>query len=291
MCLLGVILQAGEVVLVSGETVSGDVVRMGRSGVTVRSAGGVATYQLDELDPEWVRAHVDDFADLREMRQSAPPEGGEITSVVNVGKVLLSEESLTEWAPWLVAHQRGVSWVAGFCAVLALLNIFFGWHLFRIWATVSGAVSGFACGIALVGVAGLFVVPLMEGVAEPARWIVGVVLIAAGLLLGWKLGHFFGKHAMFFKRWSSLGGIGDGLVGTGLSVFRLMWFDFSVILGQALFGAVLLTVGGYMAAVVVFGYEDGGLQRMLIVALALSVVIAVPGVMLQVSGRRKALQR
>ena len=272
-------LRSETIVLKSGDTIDGEIVRTVGSNVTIRTAIGVGTYHVNELDQEWVDEHYGKiFTEIRQKRVD------EVTGLVALLKGLVGKESLSRATPFLTEYRKHVLPVSAGLIAIGLALCFFGWKLFKFSTVLGGILSGTMLGLVLGGaIAGAIgkVLP-----ADSAQWGTVGLFLLIGIpfaIVGAKFGRRF---AMFGARSQTLGGLGSGWTSSIFSLTRFAFFDLSVVWGHALFGAVLIAVGAYCAAVPLLTLPDERLQPALIGSVAVAVLLCILGAVSQIRSLR-----
>lgn len=275
---------AETVVLKSGDTVEGKIVRTVGSNVTIRTASGFSTYHVNELDQAWLdENHGTVFTKVRE-KSVQRGSVDEVVGLVALARGLTGKDSLSKATPFLAEHQRHVLSASAVLISIGLALCFFGWRLFKFSTILGGILSGIMLGLCLSGIiAGLVYQAMPE---DMAQWgAVGVFLISGipFAIIGAKFGRRF---AMFGARYRTLQGIGAGWLSSIFSLTRFAFFDLSVIWGHALFGAVLIAVGLYCAAVPLLELPDKHLQPAFFTCIAVAVLVCVFGAVAQIKSLR-----
>ena len=99
---------ADEIVLKSGEVVEGRVLRTVGNEVTIRTAIGVSSYHVRELDQAWVDAHYDPIqTQVRQQRVD------DIQGAIDLHQGLFGETKLQKAKPFLKQNVSIVLRVAG----------------------------------------------------------------------------------------------------------------------------------------------------------------------------------
>ena len=270
-------LRGETLVLRSGDTIEGEIVRTSGSQVTFRTASGIGTYHVGELDPAWVEGHGDRVA--AEVRRKRVDE---VKGLVALAKGLVGQESLSKATPFLTEHRETVMPVSAGLIALGLALCFFGWKLFKFSTILGGALSGGMLGLALGGaMAGVLGKALPAGLAPRGTFALVALVGISFALVGVTLGRRF---SLFGARAQTLGGLGGGWMGSIFSLTRFAFFDLSVIWGHALFGALLVAVGAYCAAVPLYGLPEERLRTALVSSVA-------GGALLCVFGAARQIQR
>lgn len=204
----------------------------------------------------------------------------EVTGLVTLIEGLVREESLSQATPFLTEYRQFVLPGSAGVVFIGLALCFFGWKFFKFSTILSGIFSGIILGIIFGGV-----IAMIIGSALPAnitQWGTLGLFLLIGIscaIFGAKLGRQF---AMFGARAQTLRGIGSGGMGSIFALTRFAFFDLSVIWGHALVGAILIAVGIYCFAVVLFALPDGQLQLALMASCALAMPLCIFGVVSQI---------
>ena len=270
---------ADTMVLKSGATVQGEIVRTVGSNVTVRTSSGFSTYHINELDQEWVDKHYDRiFTEIRRKRVDG------IRGLVALFKGFVGKESLSKATPFLTDFRRYVLPVSAGLIAIGLALCFFGWKLFKFSTVLGGILSGIMLGLVLGGVlAGAVGKILPKDIAQ--WWTVGLFLLfgVPFAVVGAKFGRRF---AMFGARTDALSGAGASGMGCLFALTRFAFFDLSVVWGHALLGAVLITIGAYCAAVPLLSLPDERLQTAMIGSVVIAALLCVFGAVSQIRSLR-----
>jgi hypothetical protein len=199
-------------------------------------------------------------------------------------------ESLARATPFLTQYRRYVLPGAAILIVLGLAECFYGWTWFRFSTVWGGIVSGvmFALLLAVLVLGALLRV--LPGImpTEPARvtaLIAGVIVFfVLAVALGGAARHF----AMFNARTRPLARARGGLAGLLTGLMGFAFFDLSIVWGRALFGGLLITAGGYSAAVPLLGLADIDLPGALLFAALFGLTLTVYGATWQIRRLRAA---
>jgi len=279
MALLLPIASGETVVLKSGKTVEGEIVRTVGSNVTIRTPSGIGTYQVNELDQAWVDEHYDKiFTEIRQKRVD------EVKGLVALLKGLVGKESLSQATPFLTEHRKYVLPVSAGLIAIGLALCFFGWKLFKFGTILGGILSGIMLGLVLgCAIAGAIGKVLPKEIAQWGTLGLSLLIGIPFAIVGAKFGRRF---AMFGARTQALRGLGSGWMGSIFALSRFAFFDLSVIWGHALFGAILIVVGAYCAAVPLLALPEQRLQPALIVSVAVAVLLSIFGAVSQIKHLR-----
>lgn len=272
-------LRGETIILKSGTTIDGEIVRTVGSNVTIRTSSGIGTYQVNELDQEWVDEHYDKiFTEVRQKRVD------EVKGIVALFKGLVGKESLSKATPFLTEYRKYVLPVSAGLIAIGLALCFFGWKLFKFSTILGGILSGIMLGLVLGGaIAGAIGKALPENIAQWGTLGLFLLIGIPFAIIGAKFGRRF---AMFGARSQALSGLGSGWMGSIFSLTRFAFFDLSVIWGHALFGAILLVVGAYCAAVPLLALPDDKLQMAIIASVAIGVLLCIFGAVSQIKNLR-----
>ena len=273
------ILRAETIVLKSGDTIDGEIVRTVGSNVTIRTSSGIGTYHVNELDQAWVDEHYDKiFTEVRQKRVD------EVKGLVALLKGLIGKESLSKATPFLTEYRKYVLPVSAGLIAIGLALCFFGWKLFKFSTILGGILSGIMLGLVLGGaIAGAIGKALPEDIAQWGTLGLFLLIGIPFAIVGAKFGRRF---AMFGARSQALGGLGSGWMGSIFSLTRFAFFDLSVIWGHALFGAFLIVVGAYCAAVPLLDLPADHLQAALIASVTVAVLLCIFGAVSQIKHLR-----
>ncbi len=272
-------LRGETIVFKSGDTIDGEIVRTVGSNVTIRTSSGIGTYHFNELDQAWVDEHYDKiFTEVRQKRVD------EVRGLVALFRGLVGKESLSKATPFLTEYRKYVLPVSAGLIAIGLALCFFGWKLFKFSTILGGILSGIMLGLVLGGaIAGAIGKALPEDIAQWATLGLFLLIGIPFAIVGAKFGRRF---AMFGARSQALGGLGCGWMSSIFSLTRFAFFDLSVIWGHALFGAVLIVVGAYCAAVPLLALPDDRLQPALITGIAVAVLLCIFGAVTQIKNLR-----
>ncbi|MDF3131055.1 hypothetical protein P0Y35_17725 [Kiritimatiellaeota bacterium B1221] len=277
-CFLG-ISNAETFILKSGETFEGEIVREVGNNVTISTSGWLKTYPITEFDEAWLNEHKDLFEVLDRQKRT-----GEAQNFKDFLKALVGNESLAKATPFLTETRKYVLPISVGLIAIGLCLCFFGWNMFKFSTVLGGILSGTLLGIILSGViANLVGSILPEKVAPWAMIGLFVLLVIPFVTIGAKFGRRF---AMFGARTQALDGLGSGWMGSIFALTRFSFFDLSIIWGHAFFGAILLILGFYCAAVPLLMLPDENLQVTLLISIILAILLCIIGAISQIKKLR-----
>ena len=277
-------LNAEPILLKSGDRIEGDIVRTEGDKVTIRTPEGFSTYHIRELDQAWVDEHTD-----RLFTTIKPQPADSLSGAWTLLRALFGKESLSQATPFLLEHRAFMLPMAFGLIAVGLVLCFFGWKLFKFSTILNGIVGGIAVGLALGSVLAASLGSLLPEKAIQAgttalSLAIGIPLAIAGALLG-------RRFAMFGARINTLAGKGVGGIGCLLALTHFAYFDLSIIWGHSLLGALLITTGGYCAAVMMLDLPDAHLQTALLACLCTALVVCIVGSTTQIKALRSTPPR
>lgn len=277
-------LSADNIVLKSGKELKCEIIRTVGDNVTVRTEKGFSTFQVGELDQEWVDSHYGKmFTKIPEASKKRGEEGKGIGVFL---KGLTGQESLAKAMPFLNEHRKIVLYISGGLAALGLTLCFFGWKLYKISTILSGIMAGILLGFILGGVLASAVSKTVP--VEYADYVKTGVFLIFGIPFAW-FGALFGRrYAMYGARVQALNRMGSSWMGALFALTRFAFFDLSIIWGHSLFGAVLLIMGVYPAVVLILNVAESSLQSTFIYSVMLGIVLCILGAVTQIRTLRSA---
>ncbi len=277
------VLYAEMVILKTGDTVEGEIVRTVGSNVTIRTSSGISQYHIQELDQKWVDEHYDKiYTEIRQKRVD------EVKGIIALAKGLVGKESLAKATPFLKDYRKYVLPISAGLVAFGLAMCFFGWKLFKFTTILGGIITGIIFGLMLGGMIAMGINQILP--EDIQKWGTIAVFLFSGVplaIFGAKIGRRF---AMFGARINSLGGVGSGWVMSIFSVTQFAFFDLSVIWGNALFGAISISVGAYCGAVLLLEITDERLQIALLGSVVAAVAFCIFGAISQINGLRSEPQ-
>jgi hypothetical protein len=273
---------ADSIVLRDGKTIEGTIVGMAGNRLAIKTAEGISTFGLDQLDPKWVNEHVHKDVSATGNKQT------DVRSLLALIKRMVSTESLIRSTAFLNEHKTIALDVSGGLIVVGLLGCFFGWRLFRYGTIITAIVSGILLGLTLASVAsGLLTKALGNSLSgDFNRWVHIGLFMLIGIPCCIVCTKVCRRLAMFDARLRTLDGLGSGWLGSLFALSRFAFLELSVIWGHALGGAILIGIGGYCATVLIVGVSDERLQSTLATSFVTGAVLCVVGAVTQMRNLR-----
>ncbi len=193
---------------------------------------------------------------------------------------------------FLVDSRRAVVPVAGGVAGVGLICCFFGWRLLKFGVALVGAIFGIWVGLVvtlvLVLLAGALLAPVVP--KEYSDWVAAGLFVVVGTpvcTFGARIGR---RCSRVGPKRSPLDGADATLGNIAMWLLRPAFLDISIIWGYTLFGAMLVAIGAYCAAVPLLDLPAAQLQSALTTCGVVALVLGFAGGVAQMRSRRSKLR-